>query len=643
MNPHPAIHATTVFSHQTRDRVAHIAAFTDRDCVSLANETGVPLGNIALAPARAASITGDQLSLVLRLYPTRGDALVYYLSKGSGQYELFQPDEEHLVFRIRTDEPHELMVSLPEGWYDSWHTLVAVYTGQELRLYLDGVLTGENPASGLICYHPGALLLGAHPFRQSAGRGVVGELQIYDRALAERELGASSEGCRLDFRFDDLFPFENPAATTETARQAESEWQEVLNDWRADDAALQDGTFSIESQGDTDWSDVVVDWQIQTDGNTLQHGSCPVGWRKSDRVATLELNYALPEPYAGTSYWLDLYFLRHTGEERLPLGGKQFPLPLHAPPAPGPDPASLAPIEIREKDNTGYFQGDNFSLEIDLPTATIISWKVDAEELLELGPIHQFWQAPSWKEVLPDEDGNSIAIGWSRAGLAENIMGVTSMEALQDRPAQVTMKFQGLIIRRNSDVLFEITRDYVISGNGEVLLEQTLTPTSPLCRLPRHGLELRLAKDMNDVTWFGMGPQELATDTQAWDMMGRHAACGDQNIAAEGWPVERGQKQCVHWITLRNQAGRGLYVGSETPFTASVSPYSTFQLSEALHYATLTPDSALTLQLDQASSPSEAPPANTPLKTRIRMRGLLPEDTAPWDVLKRGVPVLPDA
>lgn len=286
------------------------------------------------------------------------------------------------------------------------------------------------------------------------------------------------------------------------------------------------------------------------------------------------------------------------------------PLSLHradepaAAPAPGPALDSLPGIEIHEKDNVGYFKGEGFDMAIDLPTATITSWQLDGEELLDLGPIHQFWRPPRFDEICPGDNSPPIAMEWISAGLMENIMGVTAMEALQDRPSRVVLKFQGLIIRRNSDVLFEVQRNYTIFGNGEVLLEQTLTPKTPLPALGRAGLELRL-------------PLEFHAITQ---------------------PAANSDADPIQWISMCNSEGTGLLVWGEVPFRAEASSFSPFQRTEAIYPATLTPDAALTLHVDLDRAPGNESPSN-PLRQSLRLRGLRANDTPARQYVATDLPI----
>ncbi len=639
MTPTPGNMEHTTFHHQTWDRIARIAAFSDVPPKEQAGTLGIPLGTIAVAPARSASVTGEQVTLLLRLYPQQGDGAVHYVAKGADQYGLFQPDGEHLTFLVTTDETHSVTVPVPEDWYETWHTVAAIYTGTAIQLVIDGSEVGTTPVSGCLRYAPGALLFGRHPFEPGNGRGVLHQFQLYDEALTpsalENALVAPPAECRINFAFDtwDSFTGVVTAPPAPHGSTPSPQWQEALMAWQATTAELNQASLSCQVPPDVPWDKSTADWEIWRDGEVVQSGTCAVEWDQDARRVSLQPGYALPPAQAGTEHWLNLYFQR----DAVPVACKQFLLPTDTAPAPGPVANSLASIDIHEKDNVGYFKGANFTLEIDLPTATIISWEIDGEQLLELGPIHQLWRAPTHTEL----GGNdALATRWSVAGFAENMMGVTAMEALQDMPSRVTMQFKGLIIRRDSEILFEVARDYIVHGDGEVVLRQTLTPKMALPPLGRIGLEIRLPNDMTQVSWYGRGPEGLFDDSRAWDRVALYDCREMPSWSSSGWPTEQGHKRDVRWLTLRNAGGRGLFIGSHVPFGATVSPYSTFQITEALHGDCLTPDSAITVHVDsQFPGPdTTATPLDSPIFTELRMRGLLPEDEAPGNFLKRGIP-----
>jgi hypothetical protein len=81
--------------------------------------------------------------------------------------------------------------------FDEWHHVAAVYTGEEIRLYIDGVEKSKKPGTALP-------VVTAHPFRISGDHsevaawggsldGVIDEVRLYNRALDAEEIKETME------------------------------------------------------------------------------------------------------------------------------------------------------------------------------------------------------------------------------------------------------------------------------------------------------------------------------------------------------------------------------------------------------------------------------------------------------------------
>ena len=72
----------------------------------------------------------------------------------------------------------------------SWHHVVGVYDGNELRLYVDGVLDASSTSPGQVLDAEADLILGEHYSGASAPLGgELDEVVVYNRALSESEVG----------------------------------------------------------------------------------------------------------------------------------------------------------------------------------------------------------------------------------------------------------------------------------------------------------------------------------------------------------------------------------------------------------------------------------------------------------------------
>jgi hypothetical protein len=71
---------------------------------------------------------------------------------------------------------------------ENWHHLAMTYDGYEIRLYVNGVLEGKNPAGGVLAATDLPLMLGAADVSQARFVGRLDEVALYDRALNSSEL-----------------------------------------------------------------------------------------------------------------------------------------------------------------------------------------------------------------------------------------------------------------------------------------------------------------------------------------------------------------------------------------------------------------------------------------------------------------------
>jgi len=85
---------------------------------------------------------GETLTMAVRVYPSEnGEALMDILSKGD--HDVLQvKDNKQLSFFAGGWGRGDVTVDLPPDWIGHWHSLVGVCSGNELRLYIDGKLSG---------------------------------------------------------------------------------------------------------------------------------------------------------------------------------------------------------------------------------------------------------------------------------------------------------------------------------------------------------------------------------------------------------------------------------------------------------------------------------------------------------------------
>ena len=76
---------------------------------------------------------------------------------------------------------------------DSWHHVAGVYTGSELRLYVNGVLDGAVPVTGTPSTNTADLWIGNRKYSPGFFKGKIDEVRIWDVALTADQVKASYE------------------------------------------------------------------------------------------------------------------------------------------------------------------------------------------------------------------------------------------------------------------------------------------------------------------------------------------------------------------------------------------------------------------------------------------------------------------
>ena len=99
---------------------------------------------------------------------------------------------------------------------------------------------------------------------------------------------------------------------------------------------------------------------------------------------------------------------------------------------------------------------------------------------------------------------------------------------------------------------------YGIHADGEISVECDYQPGSEkVAMMPRFGTELVVAPGLENLKWYGRGPQETMIDRQ-FERIGVYHGTVDQQWVDYMRPQENGNKTDVRWVKLTNAAGVGI-------------------------------------------------------------------------------------
>ncbi|MCH7229817.1 DUF4981 domain-containing protein [Glycomyces sp. L485] len=208
------------------------------------------------------------------------------------------------------------------------------------------------------------------------------------------------------------------------------------------------------------------------------------------------------------------------------------------------------------------------------------------------GPRLDLWRAPTDNDLLGW--AGSVAKPWREAGLhrlehklldlgEENGHTVVRTRVA---PAATDIAMEALYRWRLEDARAWLTLEVRPLGEW----------TGPI---PKLGLRMALPKDLDQVTWFGLGPGEAYPDTRAAARVGRYSATVARMQTPYVFPQENGSRADVRWASLTG-GDRRLKIYGAPHFALTVRPWTPEDLDAAKHPTDLVEHDRLYVNVDAA-------------------------------------------
>lgn len=133
---------------------------------------------------------------------------------------------------------------------------------------------------------------------------------------------------------------------------------------------------------------------------------------------------------------------------------------------------------------------------------------------------------------------------------------------------------------------FRVGVVYTIYGNGDLVVEYDVKPSSKLPPLPRVGVQFKIDKKCKDVHWYGRGPFECYPDRKEAAFVGIYHDTVERLHVPYTVPGECGGRTDVRWVGIVDDKHVGLFAnleGEEESMQLSVSSFTTDELDLATH------------------------------------------------------------
>jgi beta-galactosidase len=347
-------------------------------------------------------------------------------------------------------------------------------------------------------------------------------------------------------------------------------------------------------------------WQLEENGVLLQQGplkglnitpgnaavaKIPWDWGKIKRKPGAEYYLTIKFSLRKATPWADSGFVVANEQLLIPLpamsnaasAGKN---------ADGADknvPGSGQPAEWVRSGSDWTAAANGTLLRVDGNTGLLKSFSVAGKEYLA-GPVRpNFWRAPLDNDIGWKAPVNMAP--WKEAG---NRATLQKLETISTP--------DGMLLRASFQLPVEATQLHLsyrllTDGRARIDLDLDLGATAP--ELPRVGMQFAIPADLDQVQWYGRGPQENYLDRKTGALVGIYRSTVGDWITPYVRPQENANRTDIRWARFTNMDKRGLQVQSDSSLLAiSAWPYSEQDLETATHNDQLPQRDFITVNVD---------------------------------------------
>lgn len=223
-------------------------------------------------------------------------------------------------------------------------------------------------------------------------------------------------------------------------------------------------------------------------------------------------------------------------------------------------------LKVQDESDTLEISGQNFTFQFSKSSGRLLSWKLNAKEIVKKGFVFNFWRG------MTDNDlGNGFqkrAAIWKEAGLDVQMKSF-SFRKINSKEFQINSMHEiGHGIAYWNTV-------YTIAANGELYVENTFLPKRvDLPELPKLGLTLELDSSLQNLQWYGRGPIESYWDRKSGAKIGVYQSRVEKQLVNYIRPQENSNHTDVRWFVLRDNMGNGIMVTGSPVLDFSAQNYS---------------------------------------------------------------------
>ncbi|NVK52351.1 MAG: DUF4981 domain-containing protein [Flavobacteriaceae bacterium] len=240
-----------------------------------------------------------------------------------------------------------------------------------------------------------------------------------------------------------------------------------------------------------------------------------------------------------------------------------------------------AEIHIKNSYKELTLNSADFSVRFNKNNGQITSFTYKKKEILhnKKGPTINFWRPPTDNDLGSGMERRNIE--WKNASLNHTTTSFT-YKVLEKNKVEVHVNYKLPGVKTTHSTV------YTVFGNGTIKVENTLDKTNYKADIPRVGMRMQLAKEFDNVTYYGRGPWENYQDRNTSTFVDVFQQKVANFYVPYIRPQENGNRTDVRWMALANTQNNGVLVAAPLQQKLSVSalhmPNEDFDITDGLDY-----------------------------------------------------------
>ncbi|HCC34365.1 MAG TPA: hypothetical protein DEQ02_01525, partial [Ruminococcaceae bacterium] len=555
------------------------------------------------------------------------------ISKGDSGYtlKLDKRSGHVLEFFMNGYSPGTVTYNMPDEFYDGeWKHIVGVAQANRLYLYYNGALVGQGNT-------------GAAPYDTQTGRGItvgnapdytdrrfvglINSVGVYNVGLTAEQVtdawnaktlfAAAAENIvyKADFSDSDIIVSStnypegeyygfggdfspsndndfcangiinaNREVSAELIQMKKTHQEISFYSDNADDGA-KDGRIRIVNEFlNTNLDQYTISWKLTEDSKTLQSGTlenfalAPLG------ETTVQLPLEQVDAKPGSDYLLVLTATMKgtapwTAGANHEAAFQEFTLDYETALLPGLNFSAMSALQSTETDSAYVVTGTNFEVAISKSTGYITSYKVGGKDILTSGPKPNFYKAP----ISNDDTGNNPTRWNAFRNMADGLVIDTAQTTADVREKVAMFDFVGTLPAALNGATE--TLRYIITGDGQIVVDNTVIPNGSLGSLPRIGMRMMVADGYDKVEYYGRGPWENYIDRKSGSKIGVYSGTVEEMDETNYVrPQNFANRTDVKWTSLTDAQGDGIMISSLDAFETSATHYIEEDMYQKRHW-----------------------------------------------------------